>query len=766
VDINMNDQRLIEDYLPIEAISAEASREKSVRKGHISTLHLWWARRPLVACRAAVYGALVPADRWVKEVELKSGPADSAKAAKVKNGKKKGLNRKAAKEFVTKLCRYPKIDPKAPADIKIKRETESAIVEAQRHILEAHAERLTGELAEARQTGKSPAWADEFKFAGTKVTYEDIVAGRAPRPRVLDMFAGGGSIPPEALRLGCEAYAPDLNPVAHIIELCTLVYPQNYGKPDPTARGMTGPKNDHGETTWGGLAAEVRYWGNWVLDRVRKEIGDLYPPIADPAVWNTPPEIAFDRETSQWNVTKAGKLKRGVKPEDLQTCPTETASLLPSDEEEEGTSGSAKIPPPPGFLEPVAYLWTRTVRCKNPSCGATVPLVKQTWMRKKKGDFVALKLIATRSSRSVTFSVVQSTSETGLGFDPDIGSKGGNATCPFCGSVSDADYVKKEGIAGRLGDQQMCTACVKRGLNGKVYVTADTKTPDEVGLRSRLEELCRGHALSVPNEPIVNDAKKALFCVLYGLVNWSRIFSSRQLLSLTSFAAAIRSAEAETSRIMDQKRSESVVVLLASMLDRLADFSSTICVWNSMEGERTAHTFGRQALPMSWDYSEGAPFNGANAGWPTALERVIPAIESIDVAKAGVVVRGTATSLPWESDSIDAIVTDPPYYDNVPYADISDFFYVWLKRTIGHIHADHFGGQGTPKKQEVVADATRHGGDRKKAEAAYERMMAGSLQEAYRTLKPGGTLSMVYAHKTTLGWSTLVRHFVIESPWS
>src|SRR5579884_1648762 len=248
-----DDKRLIEDYLPIAAISAEASREKSVRRGHISTLHLWWARRPLVACRAAVYGALVPADRWVKDVELKNPPADPEKAERFRNGTKRGLNRRAAAEFVTRLCKYPG-DPKV-------------IAQAQRHILEAHAERLT------RETGKP-------------VTVEDIEAGRAPRPKVLDMFAGGGAIPLEALRLGCEAYALDLNPVAHIIELCTLVYPQKYGKPDPNVRGMTGPPlcplppgegsgvrgeaamNPHpsplpgGEgivRSWGGLAEEVRY---------------------------------------------------------------------------------------------------------------------------------------------------------------------------------------------------------------------------------------------------------------------------------------------------------------------------------------------------------------------------------------------------------------------------------------------------------------------------------------------------------------------------
>jgi putative DNA methylase len=186
-----NDQRLIEDYLPIEAISAEARREKSVRQGHISTLHLWWARRPLVAARAAVFGALVPAHA-------------------------------ADEKFVAELCKYPG----HPETIK----------QAQRLILQAHAERLTQERGEL-------------------VTVEDIEAGRAPRPRVLDMFAGGGAIPLEALRLGCEAYALDLNPVAHLIELCTLVYPQKYGKPNPTAKGSAR------DGTWAGLAAEVEYWG-------------------------------------------------------------------------------------------------------------------------------------------------------------------------------------------------------------------------------------------------------------------------------------------------------------------------------------------------------------------------------------------------------------------------------------------------------------------------------------------------------------------------
>jgi len=308
-----DDRRLIEDYLPIKAISAEASREKSVRKGHISTLHLWWARRPLMACRAAVYGALVPASRF----RPVNGPEE----------KRASLGRANAAKFVTELCKYPG--------------NSRVIAEAERHILEAHAERLTEE------TGK-------------KVTVADIRQGRAPRPKVLDMFAGGGSIPLEALRLGCEAYAMDLNPLAYIILLCTLVYPQKYGKPDSSARGMTGPPGPDGKPTWGGLAQEVRYWGEWVLKRMKAVIGDLYPLIPDPEFKGTKPI----RNEELWQSSKNNQI-------------------------------------PPGYLIPLAYLWTRTVTCKNPSCGATVPLVRQTWLRKTEGRFVALKMLVPTDHKQI-----------------------------------------------------------------------------------------------------------------------------------------------------------------------------------------------------------------------------------------------------------------------------------------------------------------------------------------------------------------------------
>jgi putative DNA methylase len=676
-----SERRLIEDFLPIDEISKEAAREKSVRKGHISTLHLWWARRPLVAARAAVYATLVPATQF--------------------------LDHAAARDFVCRLCKYPG-DPQV-------------IAEAQKHILMAHAERLT------RETGQH-------------VSVRDIELSHAPRPKVLDMFAGGGSIPFEALRLGCEAHALDLNPVAHIVELCTLVYPQMFGKPDTKAKGSAP------DGTWAGLAAEVEHWGKWVLEMVKIELSDLYPPIPDPDA--PAQEIAGeDQGTFGFAKPAQGRLKTGGR-----------------------------------MLTPVAYLWSRTVRCKNGECGALVPLVGQTWMckkpatSKKPGRFIALRVVlpsgqARKEGKRVKFEVVESTNERGLGFDPsDLPSGGG--VCPFCGTVADRQYLKIEGQSGRLGHQMMAVACSRRSKEGKIYFSADdwpTHVPDEIAIRVRIERLLRETRLTIPDEPVLNDSKGALWAVSYGISSWADVFSPRQMLCLLTFASVIKRIERMLAS-HDQGHRQAVMTFLAALLDRQADFLSMGCHWNPIEGERTANTFSRSALPMLWDYSETAPFNTENAGWPVAVERVVSAISSIDLSTSAIVNRGSATSIPMPDSTIDAVVTDPPYYDNVPYAAISDFFYVWLKRSIGHIFPEHFAASGTPKKNEAVADATRHGGDRKRANSAYEGMMAQAFAEAFRVLKSNGQLAIVYAHKTTLGWSTLVEalrraRFTVTEAW-
>jgi len=686
-----DDRRLIEDYLPIEKISAEASREKSVRKGHISTLHLWWARRPLVACRAAVYGALVPVSRFVP-----NGASDE---------KKKSLGRANAAKFVERLCQYPG--------------NPSVIAEAQQHILEAHAERLTQEM-------------------GKKVTVEDIVEGRAPRPRVLDMFAGGGAIPLEALRLGCEAYAVELNPVAHIIELCTLVYPQKYGKPDPTARGMVGAKNAQGETTWGGLAEEVRYWGNWVLKRVKADIGDLYPLIPDPEFKGKKPAVQ-----TNW-----------FKEDESENIPS-------------------------GYLMPVAYLWTRTVTCKNPHCRATVPLAKQTWLCKKKGRYVALKIVAPKGKKQVRFEVVEARAEGALGFDPAAGSSGGNATCPFCGTVADDQYVQKAGCARKTGQQLMAVAGIRPNVKGKVYLAGekiDHLAPDIDETEVRTKELLKRSQMAPltealnPVRPSPN-ARGLSAVTRHGFATFGDLFTPRQMLCLLQFASVIRDAEGQMRTDgYDSEQGKAVTTFLAAILDRLADFNSSLCMFNYTGGRGVVHTFGRHALPMVWDFAETNPFNPEGASWISGIEDLPAGLRDADMDKPADVRRGSATSLPWPDESLDAVITDPPYYDNVPYADVSDFFYVWLKRVVGHLYADHFASQLTPKKTEATALSSRHGGDMPKANAEYERIMAASFLEANRVLKPGGHLSVVYAHKTTLGWATLVdalrkAGFLVSEAW-
>jgi len=827
-----DDTRLIEDYLPIQAISAEASREKSVRKGHISTLHLWWARRPLVACRAAVYGALVPMSRF----RPKNGPEE----------KRDSLARANAAKFVEGLCKYPG----AP----------HIIAEAEQHILEAHAERLTEET-------------------GQPVTVEDIREGRAPRPKVLDMFAGGGSIPLEALRLGCEAHALDLNPVAHIIELCTLVYPQEYGKPDPALPGMTGPEDSQGQTTWGGLADEVRHWGNWVLEKVRAEIGDLYPFVPDMDWWaglpgrhelSTPlfPGTAsgvsrtrrhlphWEREGACYFVTYRVAAGLELSPEardavlenlrhfsgeryDLWQCvvmPDHVHALLSPLPKGDGSfwtlseilhsaksytanranetmgregplwqeerfdhivrgpasfehkwhyirqnpckAGLAEKPEAYPWLHedaglagrptltPVAYLWTRTVTCKNPSCGATVPLVKQTWLCRKSGKnsrYVAMRMVTPAGGTRVRFEIVEAPTEAGLGFDPSLGSKGGNTECPFCRGPVDSDYVKAEGCSGRMGQQMMALVCTRPGKQGKVYLPADDYpefVPDDEAIRQRIAALCDGTGLTVPDEEISPvrpspNARGLSAVTRHGLRRFADLYTPRQMLCLLSFAAAVRRLSVGRAA-QPGEHGAAVATYLACVLDKQVDFNSSLCVLKADGGRAIVHTFGRQALPMVWDFAEANPFNAEIASWASSLDEVVANVGALGAGGSPEVVRGSATSLPWPDASLDAVITDPPYYDNVPYADISDFFYVWLKRTIGHVHPEHFSAAATPKKAEVTALSSRHSGDMTAATAEYEAMMAASLSEAHRVLRPDGEIAVVYAHKTTLGWSTLV----------
>ncbi len=672
-----DDRRLIEDYLPIEAISKEASREKSVRKGHISTLHLWWARRPLVACRAAVYGALVPASRFRPQ----NGPEQ----------KRESLTRANAAKFVERLCKYPG-DPQV-------------IAEAQRHILEAHAERLTEE------TGK-------------KVTVKDIEEGRAPRPKVLDMFAGGGSIPLEALRLGCEAYALDLNPVAHIIELCTLVFPQKYGRPDRNARGSAK------DGTWAGLAEEVRHWGKCLLEKVKAEIGDLYPPIPNP---------------------KATKTRRVLGKAQLEMGGTGF--------EHAGQQDFA-VETPSGYLTPLAYLWTRTARCRNPSCGATVPLVKQTWLCKKRGRFVALRMIAATGKREVRFEVVEATSEKELGFDPARLSTGGNATCLFCGTVADSEYVHQQGRDGRIEYQLMAVSAADSDRGSRRYLPGDIGQSQE---SSRVAEVLAQRSregLQPPNEripPTGNAGAATGISFLYGMETFGAIFTRRQMAALLTCVAVVKQLDSRLEELYPSRELRScLTAYLALAVSRVVNQNNTLCVYHA--GRETVEgSLGRKRLIYSWDFPETNPLTKTSGSLENSIDWIVAVIETLSVIDHfGTVRRGSAMRSHFENAFFDAVVTDPPYYDNIGYSELSDLFYVWIRRMLSHIFPGDFSGELTPKKEEAVAAAYRQGGTQELARSAYQTMMLEAFKEAGRVLKPGCPMITIYAHKTTSGWSTLV----------
>ncbi|MEL7672995.1 MAG: DUF559 domain-containing protein [Chloroflexota bacterium] len=824
------DKRLIEEFIPIKQISAEASREKSIRHGHISTLHLWWARRPLVASRAAVFAALVPADARPQVKERASDPEPMS------------LNK-----FMIELCKW-NVAPEI-------------IEEARRLIREA---------------------------------YPD-----AP-PKVLDMFAGGGAIPLEALRLGCEAYALDLNPVAHIIELATLVYPQKYG-----------PR----------LAEDVRTWGEWVLERVRAEVGDLYPLIPDPEFtpekaeqkarlsgdqmalpWTPHPQplslpgergagphlsegrrgekeggerIEISPELERRMTDVARQLRQEATPSEdvlwqalrnrqldgfkfrrqqpigpfvldffcaearlavevdgpihetqreadtmrqemlesvgihfirvvandvmnsldtvlsqiraaLLPPPSEAFSPLsdafsPLPDEGEGPGVRGEDEPdnttagvPFGYLQPVAYLWTRTVTCPNPACRATVPLVRQTWLKKKKGDNVALEMKPHPTENRMAFHVRHARDPQDFGFDPAGFSQRGNSVCGRCGTTVTNDTVKAEGKAGRMGAQMMATVCVRPGARGKVYLSPDDlplPVPDEDAIRARIAALTAETGITPPDEEI-GGSTRDFFTPLYGLTRYSDLFTPRQMLTLLTFVKHVRSAhDAMLAAGLDGEYAKGITTYLGIILSRFTNFYSSECVWYSDGGRGVRQVFIRQALPMTWDYAESNPYNPAASSWHASTRSVLDALSPIDLSTTpGQVLRASATNTPVANTHFDAVVTDPPYYDNVSYSDLSDYFYVWLSRAIGFLHSEHFSTELAPKKNEAISVKHRHGNNQQRAREFYETMMQDAFSEAHRVLDPGGIMVTVYAHKTTAGWSTLIEAtrkagFCITEAW-
>ncbi len=644
----IEERRLIEDYLPIQAISAEASGEPRT-KGHISTLHVWRARRPLVACRAAVYGALVS----VAHFAPKNG--DAKKIA--------SLTRANSAEFVKRLCKYPG--------------QQRVIVDAQQHILEAHAARLTRET-------------------GTKVTSEDIQLGRVPRPRVLDMFAGGGAIPLEASRLGCETHSLELNPVAYLVGLCTVTHPQKFGA---------------------GLADDVELWGKQVLERTRASIADLYARVPIPG----------DPQSAQSDVFSS----------------------------HERTAKDLSV---------VAYYWTRTISCPNVNCRGLVPLYRQTWLRKKPSGYVALKPEADLGQKKVRFRVVTGNSETALGFDPGEGSEGTATACPFCQSAVDAKYVRQYGETKGFGQQLMCVIAVNPRGPGKLYIVDESLAEGEAELQAlaeqralELEKELGSSSLDEEIPPTGNAGLATGKSYLYGIKSFRQVFTPRQRCVLLVMAWEIRHAYKDMlEQGIDRERASAIATYLGIWLSRLSDRFNALARWHNAR-ETIESLSSMKRFAMTWDYPELNLYGGSTGDAWGSLGYITAAIRQEGLwQNPALCVRGSATNLPYPDRMFDAVVTDPPYYDNESYSELSDLYYVWLRAAIGFLYPEHFSTSLTPKKQECVAAAYRQGGTREAAYRAYEECLFLSLQEAHRVTKPSGILVVMYAHKTTVGWGTLV----------
>ncbi len=619
-------KKLIEVSIPLEAINKASAREKSIRHGHPSTLHLWWARRPLAACRAVLFAQLVDdpsawPDRFPTEV--------------AQEAERKRLHRV--------------IEMMVPWEAS----NDEAILNAARW-----------------EIARSVAWGlgEEPPPATDGPAILDYLQTKAPP--VYDPFSGGGSIPLEAQRLGLRAYGSDLNPVAVLIGKALVEIPPKFvGQPpvNPDARAERARGGAWQGRGAQGLAADVRHYGQWMRDEAERRIGHLYPKATLP-------------DGSQATV--------------------------------------------------IAWLWARTVRSPDPAAkGAMVPLVS------------SFLLSAQEGKKAWVEPVIDPTAPDGWRFDVHTGalaavdeqrlkkgsktSRGSNFACVLTGAAIDGGHVKAEGMAGQMGARLM--AVVAEGSRRRIYLsptdqqqaTAFHVPPAESG----------AIAQALPNDP------RAIWCTLYGLDTFEKLFTPRQLVALTTFSDLV--AEAREKVLMDARAAglpanptplhqagtgatayaDAVATYLGFMVDRASDRNCSICSWDagppgtkaSTGGSaRTAgvrNVFARQAIPMTWDFAEANIFSGSGGGFLSSLDWIIPAVQRSQVPTGD----GEIFSIDARKNSFPirpvVISTDPPYYDNIGYADLSDFFYVWLKRSLSGIWPDLFRRLTTPKGEELVATA-------------------------------------------------------------
>jgi len=690
--------RLIERAFPLKQASLDSVHEKNVRYGHISTLHIWPARRPLAAARAALIAALLP-DPGTPE---------------------------ARKRLVEKIggVVVKKIEKKKIGDRTVEVERE---------------ETVGGVLHWGREASPDLGW---FRQEIRKAW-----GGRAPR--VLDPFAGGGAIPLEAMRLGCEVTAIDINPVAWFILKCTLEYPQRLAGQHRPLPGFALESVEFMEGFFKGTGKLTKKQMDRNLQAVQRNL--LPPPDVD---------LAWHVRAWGWWVLERAKA-------DLE-----------------------RFYPTVDGKPAVAYLWARTVACKN--CRAPIPLLKTRWLCKKDSKRALLTMEPNADRTGVVFGV-QSAVPVASGnpaqrreHDRRLGqgtmSRNG-AWCRCCGkpgtvAMKLAD-IRQEGLAGRLS-AVMTTVAVdgERGKEYRLPTPAEIETAADA--EKEIERVFAEIPFGLPTEPLPSKEALGFRVPLYGIDQWYKLFTPRQLLALGTFVKHTRTARDEMRRIgYPGVWVEAITTYLACVLDRLVDFCNVNTQWK-IDVPTINHALVRFALPIVWDFAEGNPVGELAGSYSMCLERVSVGLATVlalprDVLSPTVGCR-SATTLSYKAD---LVLTDPPYYDAIPYSDLMDWFYVWLRRTVWDLSEEHSRVMSDPlgpkwhageHDGELIDDASRHGGDASASRHAYEEGMAEAFIRCREALGDGGRLVVVFANKQPEAWESLVSSvvragFVVEGSW-
>jgi adenine-specific DNA methylase len=784
-------KRLIEVDLPIKRISAHARREKSIRHGHISTLHIWWARRPLAACRAVICAALWPDPVDVTEADAEQAwkqgrdlqpnacpPAFREAAAKVLHHFARAVL--ADNDLATEHCspenfkRWTALAPRGfePDTAAGQLELRAALLDFiadfanwDNSTTPAYLETSRALTLVAHHSLTDP----NFRLPPDATTPSSILhlLSSLPRPLVVDPFAGGGSIPLEALRVGADAFASDLNPVAVLLNKVVLEYIPRYAKteiripksewtkhwadadhrakhaegvpensrrssePPSDTPGPRGKENRRpegapadlgqidektGDLVLHGLADAVRYWGAWIKKEAEKELAEFYPKDKDGAT-------------------------------------------------------------------PIAYLWARTIRCEGPGCGAEVPLMRSLWLAKKPGRGAALRLVPHPRAKRVDFQIIVRTKRgwviqdraddaKGETLEPDFQGtvRRGSATCPCCGYTTPVAQVREQLKTRRGGanDARLLTVITSRPSGeGRFHRLARKRDSAAVELAATQlashKHTHQGPLSLVPEEELDVRGIRRTCLMIYGFQTWDTCFSSRQQLAIiTLFRLA-----ADVQKCLPQNGgiAKAVRTCLAIAVSRVTDYCSSLCTWH-LTREVIGHTFARQALPMVWDFAEVNPLSGTSGDFPGAVDWVVRVARTTSQLDAGgSVQQASATSHPLPSESADCFATDPPYYDAVPYAYLSDFFYVWLRRALGDLEPSLLSNRAVPKDEEIVVDRMHGLSNSTHDIAYYEGALAKAFSEGRRVAKPGALGVVVFASKTTASWEAILKA-VVGAGWT